>query len=36
MKPWTFKREAGWMMWIYLGLPAAALLITWLRRALGW
>jgi hypothetical protein len=40
MKPWTFKREAGWMMWLYLGLPAAALLlalvIPWFRRALGW
>jgi hypothetical protein len=28
MKPWTFKREAGWMMWIYLGLPGAAILLV--------
>ena len=36
MKSWTFKREAGWMMALYFGLPAAtlllALLIPWLAR----
>jgi hypothetical protein len=39
MKPWTFAREARWMMIIGLLAPAIILVIRfvvpWLRRALG-
>jgi hypothetical protein len=39
MKPWTFKREAGWMLWIGLAGPIVLLLtmlIRWIRDAAGW
>ena len=36
MRRWTFRKEAGWMLWIYAILPAIAvimgLLIPWLHR----
>jgi hypothetical protein len=39
MKPWTFRREAGWMLWIGLVAPIIILLhllLRWIGEALGW
>jgi hypothetical protein len=38
VKGWTFKREAQWMMWLNLALPAialAALVWRWLAAWMG-
>jgi hypothetical protein len=36
MNRWTFRGEAGWMVWLYILPPAvgilATLLIPWLRH----
>lgn len=40
MKPFTFERDANWMVWLFLVLPALALLlglfVPLVRTTFGW